>query len=80
MRIGACAHFNKIDEMPGKLNLLKENGFTSCQLVCWDMNCFTDEHAQALKDLLAAYGVTPSAFWCGWGGPKCGISTTVSSP
>lgn len=70
MKIGTCVHFNKIDEMPAKLEVLRRNGFTSCQLMCWDMNCFTDEYAAQLKSLLEDYGVTPSAFWCGWGGPQ----------
>ena len=70
MKIGTCVHFNKIDEMPAKLAVLKQNGFTTCQLVCWDMNCFTDEYAAQMKALLEEYGVIPSAFWCGWGGPQ----------
>ena len=70
MKIGTCVHFNTIDEMPAKLEVLRRNGFTSCQLMCWDMNCFTDEYAAQLKSLLEDYGVTPSAFWCGWGGPQ----------
>lgn len=69
MKIGTCVILTDIKEMRQKFSVLQEHGFTTCQLVCWNMNCFTDEYAERLKALLNEYCVEPSAFWCGWGGP-----------
>ncbi len=70
MRIGTCVNFNSMEDMEGKLITLKENQFDSCQLVCWNPAVWTEENAVVLKALLEKYGVTVSAFWCGWEGPR----------
>lgn len=70
MRIGTCVNFNAMEDMESKLITLKENQFDSCQLVCWNPAVWTEENAVVLKALLEKYGVTVSAFWCGWEGPR----------
>lgn len=69
MKIGTCVVLTDIKEMDDKFSTLRKHEFSSCQLVCWNVNYFNDEYAEQLKALLNKYGVEPSAFWCGWGGP-----------
>lgn len=69
MKIGTCVSFSSMDGMEEKLAVLRGNNFDSCQLISWSPNAWTDENAAALKALLEKYGVTVSAFWCGWEGP-----------
>ena len=70
MQIGVCVHLDAMEGMEEKLAAICENGFTTCQLLAWDPKVWTDDNADTLKALLDRYGVTPSAFWCGWVGPK----------
>lgn len=69
MKIGTCVSFSSIEGMEEKLTALRENNFDHCQLISWCPNAWTDENAETLKSLLKKYGVTVSAFWCGWEGP-----------
>ena len=69
MKIGTCVNFFSMDGIAEKLAILKENGFDSCQLVSWNPAVWTDENAVILKKLLTQYGITVSAFWCGYEGP-----------
>ena len=69
MNIGTCVSFSTMEGMEEKLAVLRENNFDSCQLISWCPNVWTDENAVELKALLEKYGVTVSAFWCGWEGP-----------
>lgn len=69
MNIGTCVSFSSMEGMEGKLAVLRENNFDSCQLISWCPNVWTDENAVELKALLEKYGITVSAFWCGWEGP-----------
>lgn len=69
MKIGTCVIFSSMDGIEEKFSTLRENGFDSCQLLCWNPSVWTDENAMTLKNLLQKYGVTVSAFWCGWEGP-----------
>ncbi|MBQ8903142.1 MAG: sugar phosphate isomerase/epimerase, partial [Oscillospiraceae bacterium] len=61
--------FSSMEGMEEKLAVLRENNFDSCQLISWCPNVWTDENAVELKALLEKYGITVSAFWCGWEGP-----------
>lgn len=70
MKIGTCVVLDAASDMSKKFKTLRDNGFETCQLLCWDMSCFTDEMAAKLKPMMAEYGITPSAFWCGWEGPS----------
>lgn len=45
-------------------------GFTTCQLVGWELDKFTAEYADKVKECTEKYGVTVTAFWCGWSGPQ----------
>ena len=53
-----------------RLDHLLEEGFTTCQLVSWNPAVWTEENAEVLRGLLEEKRVAPSAFWCGWEGPK----------
>ncbi|MBR2338917.1 MAG: TIM barrel protein [Clostridia bacterium] len=55
--------------MPQKFKTLRDSGFDSCQLLSWEPVLWTEEYAEKLSAMLQEYGVTPSAFWCGWEGP-----------
>lgn len=70
MKIGTCISFSAMEDMPSKLSTLRESGFDMCQLVAWDPSLWTAENATYLKKLIQDYGITVSAFWCGWEGPK----------
>lgn len=69
MKIGTCVHLSSMEGIENKLSLLKEHDFSTCQLVSWNPAVWTDENAVILKELLDKYGITVSAFWCGWEGP-----------
>lgn len=69
MKIGTCVNFTAISEMENKFATLRDNGFDSCQLLSWHPATWTDENAAVLNTLTEKYGVTISAFWCGWEGP-----------
>ena len=70
MKIGTCVRFSSMADIEEKLLTLKEHGFDSCQLLCWEPEIWTAENAEIVKELLAKHGITVSAFWCGWDGPK----------
>ena len=70
MKIGTCVSLDSMEGISERLGVLKENGFDSCQLVAWNPSIWTDENAETLRKILAEYGITVSAFWCGWEGPK----------
>lgn len=70
MKIGTCIYFEAMEGMAHKFATLRQNGFDSCQLISWNPAVWTDENVDALKTLLQEYGITVSAFWCGWEGPK----------
>ncbi len=69
MKIGVCVSLDYMEEMPEKLDRLKREGFDNCQLIAWNPALWTDENAGYLKELFRKYGITVSAFWCGWEGP-----------
>jgi len=48
---------------------LKELGFDTCQLVCWEEHRFTDAFADTVNRLTREFGITITAFWCGYGPP-----------
>lgn len=70
LNIGTCIHFTSMEELPEQLATLRKYDFDSCQFLAWDMTLLTAENAAAVKDLLQEYGITISAFWCGWAGPQ----------
>ena len=70
MKVGVCIQFDSMEEMSKKFNSLVENGFDNFQLICWNLSLFTEENAKKISALCKEYGVTISAFWCGWEGPS----------
>lgn len=70
MRIGVCVTFDDIGTLDAKFAEMTKNGFDNCQLLAWDPALWTDENAAAVNEAVKKYGVTISAFWSGWTGPK----------
>lgn len=70
MKIGLLINFNPGEDIEAKFKTLKENGFDSCQFCSWSPSLWTKENADMVNALKEKYGVTISAFWCGWEGPK----------
>ena len=70
MEIGVLVNFRLNENMEEKFANLHKNGFHSCQLACWIPSLWTDENAAMIRNLTEKYGITISAFWCGWEGPK----------
>ena len=71
MKIGTCVRLSStLEGIEDKLATLQKYGFRSCQLLSWNPAVWTDENALILKSLLEKYEITPSAFWCGWEGPR----------
>lgn len=70
MKIGTCLSvMPTLEETEAKLRTLTENGFDNCQLMAWLLPPTDPAYKEGLKKLLKDYGVTPSAYWCGWEGP-----------
>ena len=70
MKIGTCVSLSSMDDIEKRLATLCKHGFDSCQLLAWNPTIWTDENATTLKGLLDKLGITVSAFWCGWEGPR----------
>lgn len=69
MKIGNLIHLDKIENLEGYFKQLLEFGFDNCQLTSWKPEDWTDENAEQINMLTEKYGITISAFWCGWAGP-----------
>lgn len=52
-----------------KIRHAKSLGFDFGQLVVWDMDFYTDENLEALKNLLSELDFTVTDLWCGWSDP-----------
>ncbi len=59
----------KMETIEKELQKLKNFGFSSCQIGCWNTKIWNEENANILKGLLEKYEITVSSFWCGWDGP-----------
>ena len=70
IKIGTCVSLDTMEGIEERVKKLGENGFDSCQLISWNPEVWKEENVPVLKKLLEKYGVTVSAFWCGWEGPK----------
>ena len=70
LKIGICVQFDDIGAMSKKFDNLKSEGFDSCQLVSWHPELWKDENAELINSLISERGITVSAFWCGWEGPR----------
>lgn len=69
MKIGVCINFNSIESMSKKFKDLIAQGFDNCQLISWTPSVRKPENSIQLKQMIAEYRITISAFWCGWEGP-----------
>ena len=69
MKIGVVLDLRRMDTLEQQIQKLCEENFDTCQLICWHTELFNRETALAVKALFDRYGITPSAFWCGWSGP-----------
>jgi len=69
MKIGTMVHLRGIQSMEMQLAALKQYGFDNCQLCSCRPADWTEENARKIQALLRRYGITVSAFWCGWEGP-----------
>jgi len=70
MKIGVCVVFSAMEDMDAKFKAVVDQGFDNCQLVWWNTSTWSDENAAAINEMVKKYGLTISAFWCGWDGPK----------
>ena len=70
MNIGVLINFKQMEGFEEKVSKLKEYGVGYCQLASWWPEAWTDENAVKVKALMDKYGITISAFWCGWEGPQ----------
>lgn len=70
MKIGVCVGFKSIENFADSMKKLKNEGFDNCQLVSWNPSLWTEEGYLTVKRETESYGITISAFWCGWEGPK----------
>jgi len=69
LKIGVCFQLRSLEAVPQQLQQMCDQGFDSCQIICWNMALLNEKTAQRVKALFEQYKVTPSAFWCGWSGP-----------
>ncbi len=69
MKIGNMIHFAEREKLEKYFEQLVFFGFDNCQLGSWNPKDWTDENAEMVKELTEKYGITISAFWCGWSGP-----------
>jgi len=68
MKLGVLINLNRSSDITEKIKKVHDMGFSSCQITCWDMACYTDETAETIKAALTQYDVTVSTFWAGWSG------------
>ena len=69
MKIGNLVRFAGRETLEKYFQQLLEFGFDNCQLSSWNPKEWTDENAAMVNELTEKYGITISAFWCGWSGP-----------
>ena len=70
MKIGCTVGFHGMNDLESRFEELVREGFDNCQLVSWDPADWTDENARKIRKITEKLGITISAFWCGWTGPK----------
>ena len=67
------------DKVESDFEQIASLGFKTCQLSCWQPDIMSDETAKKVNALTERFGITITAFWCGWSGPAalpgCGRAT-----
>lgn len=48
---------------------LRDMGFGCCQMVCWNMDLYSDDIAVKVCDASKELDIEITALWCGWSGP-----------
>ncbi|MFR1565772.1 MAG: sugar phosphate isomerase/epimerase family protein [Christensenellales bacterium] len=66
MKIGTMVSLN--ENVAEKIRDVKKYGLQSFQLVCWNMEMFTDENAETVRQTADECGLELTALWCGWEG------------
>lgn len=69
MKPGICIYFDSQQDMDQKFAMAVKEGFDNCQLLSWHPEDWTDNGAALIRNCIKKYGITLSAFWCGWEGP-----------
>lgn len=69
MNIGVCVVLDEMETLTEKLDTMRDQGFDTCQLVCWKPELWTKENAETVRQLFEQKQLNISAFWCGWDGP-----------
>ncbi len=69
MNVGVCVQFTWDRDMDASIKNIVDYGIYECQLVSWVPALWTDENAAIINAAKEKYGVTVTAFWCGWEGP-----------
>lgn len=67
MRVGLLVDID--ESYAHQIKHAKDLGFSSGQLVVWDMSFYTDENLEGLKKVLCDEEFEATALWCGWTGP-----------
>ena len=70
MKLGVFIKMKEDMNIDTKFRELKEMGFDTCQLNSWNLSLCTREIADEILKASEKYGITITAFWCGWSGPK----------
>lgn len=69
MKVGVLIIVNDTDVEP-KIKQVRELGFDSCQITCWNHSVLTEETAANIKAACKKYNVEISTVWVGWSGPS----------
>lgn len=69
MNVGICVRHAQ-EGMEEAFAAAVAQGFNHCQLISWNPALWTAENAAQIKALSEKHGMTITAFWCGWEGPK----------
>lgn len=67
-KIGVVIMVRQETDVLSEMQKIKDYGFECCQLVCWDMSCYTDSKATEIKNAVAQTGIEVSTLWAGWSG------------
>jgi len=67
MRLGVLVTLS--GSISNEFENLKKMGFGCCQVVCWDMDLYTDEMAKKVCEAANKFDIEITALWCGWSGP-----------
>ena len=70
MKVGVQIILDKKSDVAEKIKKAASLGFKSAQIVCWQMELYTDDNAQKIVNACKECDVTVSSFWAGWSGPK----------